>query len=183
MSNANLTTTSYLVLGAVALLGRATPYDLKRLVGFSIGNFWSFPHSQLYAEPRRLAELGLLEEEREDGGRRRRFYSITDTGREELGAWVAQPTTERYELRDLALLKLFFGNFGQPGDVERLARAQEETHRAQLESLESLEGQFEGLAGIEHQLATLRMGVLVERLSVRFWKEISENPPGGGRSR
>jgi DNA-binding PadR family transcriptional regulator len=178
MSNPELTTTSYVVLGLVGVLGRATPYDLKRVVSFSIGNFWSFPHSQLYAEPQRLTELGLLDEEREEGGRRRRFYSLTDTGREELESWLAEPTTERYELRDLALLKLFFGNFGGPGDVERLARAQEETHRLQLETLETLRKQFEGTSGIEYQLATLRMGVLVERLSVQFWKDIADNPPG-----
>jgi len=50
------------------LRGPSTPYDLKRFVQLSVGNFWPFPHTQLYAEPARLAEAGLLEET----GRRRR---------------------------------------------------------------------------------------------------------------
>ena len=50
-----LTPTSYIVLGFLSLLGEATPYDLKRMVSVSVGHFWSFPHSQLYAEPDRLA--------------------------------------------------------------------------------------------------------------------------------
>src|SRR5919109_3019495 len=108
MSNANLTTTSYLVLGLVGFLGRATPYDLKRLVAISIGNFWSFPHSQLYAEPQRLAEMGLLDEDREEEGRRRRWYSLTEAGREELRSWLAETTSAEDEVGDVGLLKLFF---------------------------------------------------------------------------
>ena len=47
----SLTPTSYLVLGLVARQGECTSYDMKRTVSGSIGYFWTFPHSQLYAEP------------------------------------------------------------------------------------------------------------------------------------
>jgi len=53
MAPIGLTSVSYLVLGLVGRAGSATPYDLKRRVGESIGNFWPFPHSQLYSEPAR----------------------------------------------------------------------------------------------------------------------------------
>src|SRR5436190_17819225 len=109
MSNGKLTPTSYLVLGSITLLGEATSYDLKRLVGLSIGHFWTFPHSQLYAEPERLVRMGLLTEEREAGGRRRRVYSITEEGRGELQDWLRDPETETAEIRYMASLKLFFG--------------------------------------------------------------------------
>ena len=39
---------SYLVLGIVAVRGPSTSYDLKRFVQLTIGNFWPFPHTQLY---------------------------------------------------------------------------------------------------------------------------------------
>ena len=61
MSTARLTTTSYVVLGMIAMRGPSTSYDLKRAVGHSVGYFWPFPHAQLYSEPKRLVELGLLE--------------------------------------------------------------------------------------------------------------------------
>ena len=60
---------SYLVLGIIALRGPSTSYDLKRFVQLSVGHFWPFPHTQLYAEPARLAEAGLLEETQEESGR------------------------------------------------------------------------------------------------------------------
>ena len=88
----------------------ATPYDLKGLVeAVASGNFWTLQHAQLYTEPARLAAAGYVTEEREEGGRRRKRYTITDKGREALREWRRAPTGELAELRDHGLLKLFFG--------------------------------------------------------------------------
>jgi len=57
VSTVNLTPTSYVVLGMVAMRGTTTSYDLKRAIGHSVGYFWPFPHAQLYSEPKRLVEL------------------------------------------------------------------------------------------------------------------------------
>ncbi|MGF7234739.1 MAG: PadR family transcriptional regulator, partial [Frankia sp.] len=107
-----LTPVSYLVLGELTRHGPATPYDLKRWVGASVGNFWSFPHAQLYKEPPRLAGAGLLVEEREPGGRRRRVFAVTDAGRAALRRWLATPATGPTELRDPGLLQLAFLDLG-----------------------------------------------------------------------
>src|SRR5690606_13071766 len=63
-----LTPTSYVVLGMVAMRGATTSYDLKRAIGHSVGYFWPFPHAQLYSEPKRLVELGLLSVSSEQDG-------------------------------------------------------------------------------------------------------------------
>ena len=109
MSRPGLTPVSYVVLGLVARDGSATPYALKTAVGRGVAHFWQFPHSQIYAETERLARLGLLAEEREQTGRRRRSYRITGAGRDALGAWLAEPTDEPPQFRSLGLLKLFVG--------------------------------------------------------------------------
>src|SRR5947208_4927776 len=129
VSNGKLTPTSYVVLGLVALVGETTSYDMKRLVGMSVGYFWTFPHSQLYAEPERLVEMGLLEERREEGGRRRRLYAITDSGLEELEDWLSDPETPPSEMRDSATLKLFFGNLTTRENVRKLAERQVEANQ------------------------------------------------------
>ncbi|MGC1341406.1 MAG: PadR family transcriptional regulator, partial [Candidatus Binataceae bacterium] len=92
MGNFRLTSTSYVVLGLIALGGRATPYDLKRRVAQSVANVWSFPHAQLYTEPVRLARAGLLEERREKGGRNRRHFTITPSGRAAVKKWLSEPS-------------------------------------------------------------------------------------------
>src|SRR5690348_14332730 len=121
MSSGRLSTTSYVVLGTIGLRGPSTPYDLKRAVGHSVGYFWSFPHAQLYSEPERLERMGLLEVETEQTGRRRKVYSITDEGRDAVRAWLAAPTHEHFEMRDIAEMKLFFNELGDTGNIVNLA--------------------------------------------------------------
>src|SRR5947209_15604374 len=108
MSTVHLTSTSYVVLGLLERLGPATPYDLKRAAQLGVSNLWSLPHAQLYVEPARLAAAGLLDEQREQGGRHRKRYTLTDQGRRALDEWRTTPTAEQTELRDPGLLKLFF---------------------------------------------------------------------------
>jgi len=121
VSTSRLSYTSYLVLGLVTSMGAATPYELKQMVGASIGSFWSFPHSQLYSEPERLAGLGLLAVEQEDSGRRRKRYSVTEAGRAALLDWLRTPSSESAEIREPGLLQLFFGGLADHEDVTRLA--------------------------------------------------------------
>ncbi len=165
-----LTETSYIVLGLVELAGQATPYDLKRVAQMSTSNFWSIPHTQLYTECARLAREGLLDERQEQTGRRRRTYQLTERGSELLARWRDQPTSELYELRDAATLKLFFG-----GDPAALAASQVEAHRRQLDVYERLR---EGLADAPlGQRLALECGIGHEREFIRFWLNVSETDP------
>jgi len=125
----SLTPVSYVVLGLVTRDGPVTPYDLKAAVGRGVAHFWQFPHSQIYSESERLARLGLLVEERETTGRRRRHYRVTAEGEKALAAWLAEPTSEVPQVRSLAMLKLYFGQLAHPEDIAALARAQQAMHR------------------------------------------------------
>ncbi len=134
----NLTPVSFVVLGLVARDGPVTPYDLKAAVGRGIANFWPFPHSQIYSESERLARLGLLAEERETTGRRRRHYRVTAEGEKALAAWLAEPTSEVPQVRSLAMLKLYFGQLTHPEDIAALARAQQAVHRERQAYLDAM---------------------------------------------
>jgi DNA-binding PadR family transcriptional regulator len=175
----SLTPTSYLVLGLVGHLGRCTSYEMKGVVAGSIGYFWTFPHSQLYAEPARLVGLGLLEEEQESGGRRRRTYQLTSEGRAALRRWLGEPTDMPTEIRDLALLKLFFGSQSEPDQVTRLATAAAAGHRARLDEYEAIAASVPASAD-RHQLATLALGIRYERASLAYWEAIAEVGPNYG---
>ena len=162
-----LTPASYIVLGLLDQAGEATPYDLKRMVAASIGNFLSLQHAQLYTEPERLAAAGLLTEKREDGGRRRKRYALTKAGRAALKAWLASPTGEMTELRDPGLLQLFFG-----ADPARLAAAQLETHRSKLEEYEQIHANFpDDPTGVR---LALEAGIAHEREWLRFWERLAQ---------
>ena len=167
MGEIRLTPTSYIVLGLLELAGESTPYQLKQLVARSVGHFWTLQHAQLYSEPERLAKAGYLTETRERGGRRRRLYSLTGRGRAALAAWRDDPASERAELREPALLKLFFG-----GDARRLAEVQLPAHREKLAEYEAIrDGMPDDVPDGPRQ--ALAMGVRHEREFVRFWEELA----------
>jgi len=161
-----LTPTSVIVLGLVQRAGSATPYELKQAVAATVGNFWSLPHSQVYAEPQRLARAGYLEERRERTGRRRRVFTLTPEGRAALDAWRSVPAAGLPELRDLALLKLFFG-----ADPRIVAPGQLEAHRAKLEAYQALRRIDDG-AGPRGSWLVLDAGIGHEREWVEFWERI-----------
>lgn len=177
MSNERLTPTSYLVLGLMAREGPSTPYELEQHVRATLGNFWTFPHTLLYSEPPRLAALGLVTEEREPEGRRRRVFTITPGGESALSAWLDRPSGASTELRDLGLLQLFFADLASGEARLRLATQQLAIHQAKLfayqgdERLERLPGEARrGQRTVEHWRGeTLRMGLLYEGAAVEFW--------------
>jgi DNA-binding PadR family transcriptional regulator len=166
--SSQLTPTSYIVLGFVEAAGELTPYELKQRLEVTVGNFWSVPHSQVYAEPARLAAAGHLSERQERGGRRRKRYALTPSGRSALEAWRNEATEELPQLRDLSLLKLFFG-----GDPRRLAPAQLAAHRRNLETYERMLAGDTG-TGPRGIWQTLEAGVAHEREWVRFWSKLRD---------
>jgi PadR family transcriptional regulator AphA len=171
MATPRLTPTSYVVLGLIEQMQPASPYDLKRAVSMGVGQFWSLPHTQLYAECARLAEAGLLSERREDGGRRRRIYRLTKSGGEALNRWRSESTSDLYELRDAGLLKLFFG-----ADARKLAPQQLNAHEEKLREYEAQLEECLAMKAPEGVIHAIEAGIGHEREYVRFWKRLG----GGG---
>ena len=163
-----LSPTSFIVLG---LLGQApgTPYELKARVAATLADFWSVQHAQFYTETARLAEEGLLSERQESGGLRRKTYSITKAGEDALQVWLAGSVDELAQLRDLALLKIFFG-----ADPTMIASAQLEAHRTKLAEYESLRKSARRAEVPEGMRLALRAGLLHERGFVKFWAAVIE---------
>jgi PadR family transcriptional regulator, regulatory protein AphA len=165
-----LTPTSYIVLGLLARADGVTPYDLKAMVAGGIGNLWSLQHTQLYAEPERLTKAGYLSETREEGGRRRKLYSITPAGLDALAAWLgSEPDDELPEVRDIGLLKVYFG--ANPASfAAKLAAA----HQVKLREYEALEDALREDPELAGQLTALRAGLGHEREWVRYWAALAE---------
>lgn len=159
--------------------GPSTSYDLKRAIGHSVGYFWHFPHAQLYSEPKRLEELGLLEVDEEGDGRRRKTYTITDEGRQALRAWLAEPTNQHFELRDIAEIKLFFNEFADPEDIARLAHDQVKQHEERIAEYEQMRERFGRKAEIASRMVTLELGLEMERAALRFWQSLVDQTRDG----
>jgi DNA-binding PadR family transcriptional regulator len=116
MSNRPLTTTSYAILGLLAIRPWAT-YDLAKVMQRSLHYFWPRAESNVYAEPKRLVEAGVAEAREEwNGERKRTVYSITEAGRQALEDWLATPSSEP-RLESEPHLRLLYADHGAKDDL------------------------------------------------------------------
>ena len=95
MSRGSLTTTSYAVLGLLAVKPWSS-YELTRQMDRSLGRIWPRAVSKLYEEPKKLVSHGLATASTEQNGQRTRtVYAITA---EAAGRWppgCTSPATGR----------------------------------------------------------------------------------------
>ena len=124
MSRGSLTTTSYAVLGLLAV-GPWSSYELTQQMDRSLGRVWPRAVSKLYEEPKKLVAHGLARSSTQLHGRRpRTVYSITAQGRQALAAWLNEPGAGPV-LEFEHLLKVFFAENGTKADLlATLAAAQ-----------------------------------------------------------
>jgi DNA-binding PadR family transcriptional regulator len=170
-----LSYSAYVVLGLIARYGPMTPYDLKAKVEQSVGRYWPIPHAQLYRDPERLTELGLLSEEAESHGRRRRVFSLTETGREVLHAWLVEPRCGQPENRDPSLLKLTFIDLVSDRHLAALAKSQAAQHNVWLEDYLRRRAELDvGDEGHTARDRLLDLGIRYERAYLEFWESIGD---------
>jgi DNA-binding PadR family transcriptional regulator len=160
---------SHVILGILAAAGPQTPYSLKQIIGRTIGYYWPFPHAQIYAETARLAELGLSVEEQEPTGLRRKRYAITPVGRAALESWLAAPTPDPAQFRDLGLLKLAFGSLSSPEARQTLRADQIASHEERLAAYE----RYAAMPLDPFLRATLELGLRYEQAALDFWRTVA----------
>jgi PadR family transcriptional regulator, regulatory protein AphA len=143
MSRGSVTTTSYAVLGLLAIQPWSS-YELTKQMDRSLGRIWPRAQSKLYEEPKKLVAHGLAKASEERVGQRyRTVYAITPKGRRALAAWLREPG-DGPVLEFEQLLKIFFSEHGTKSDAlatlgttERWARDRSaESHAVGLQYLE-----------------------------------------------
>jgi PadR family transcriptional regulator AphA len=172
-----LSPTSYVVLGLIHLRGPSTPYELEAAVQKSVEYFWKFPHSQLYREPDRLAASGHLAVDQEIDGRRRKVFSLTTLGRNALHSWLNRPVEDVFEMRDEAVLQLFFSDHLPSSALVDLAHRELSLYQQRLEEYARIASRELPRHGQDRRMAPLRLGVKLAEAFCEFWEEIAQDPP------
>jgi DNA-binding PadR family transcriptional regulator len=99
-------------------LGSRTGYDIKQKIELSTRFFWGASYGQIYPELKRLAAAGLVEAEPDPrGGVKRTAYRLTPAGERVLHDWLTDQGHQLFEMRDEALLKIFFGDLLTPDEL------------------------------------------------------------------
>jgi len=157
MSTSALTTTSYAVLGLLAIKPWSS-YELTQQMDRSLGRIWPRAVSKLYEEPKKLVAHGLARSATERNGRRTRtVYAITPEGRRALRDWLAEPG-EGPALEFEQLLKVFFADHGTTADVlATLAAARDWAQARGQESLAIGEEYADGRGQFPERAAVLQL--------------------------
>jgi DNA-binding PadR family transcriptional regulator len=125
VSSGPLTTTSYAVLGLLAVKPWSS-YELTQQMDRSLGRIWPRATSKLYEEPKKLVAHGLARSSTEHTGRRSRtVYAITAKGRRALRRWLGEPGAGPV-LECEQLLKVFFAEHGSTADLKATLEATRE---------------------------------------------------------
>ena len=116
MSSPPLTTTSYAILGLLAVKSWTT-HELVLQIDRSLRRIWPRAQSKLYEEPKKLVARGYARATDDSVGRRRRTrYTITAKGRVALAAWLREPGDGPI-LEFEQLLKISFADSGSKADI------------------------------------------------------------------
>jgi DNA-binding PadR family transcriptional regulator len=181
-SHTELTATDHVVLGMVGL-GADTGYAIKRTVEDSIRFFWTISQAQIYPSLERLEREGLLRGRSDPRGRRqRRVYELTPAGGSALEEWLRREEELPFELRDTAMVKLFFADALTPEEAAGLLRrvgmrSVERVRALELIERRALEGRVEVGA---FPLLTLEMGVAYHQAVADLCGEFERRLAGGG---
>jgi len=172
----SLSPTARVILGLLKFSPR-TGYDIKRVTDFSTRFFWGASYGQIYPELRRLERAGLVRARDEPRGRRpRRVYELTPKGDGELSKWLLGES-DVYEVRDEALLRLFFGELVEPEELLALVRRRRallEGAAAHFRSISDQLGVVEGPSG-----EVLRYGIELMDWTAAWWADLERrlSPP------
>lgn len=139
-----------------------TGYRLREAIAESVGHFWRESYGQLYPALREIEQQGLVVADRVPGdGRRQVQYRITDAGRAELRAWLAEEPESVTSTRSELLLKVFFGRHADPGVIRGHLERHSAALRAAAEGYRMLRRELEAETGADRRywLATVMHGL------------------------
>lgn len=172
MSSAGrLTTTSYAVLGLLAIQPWST-YELTRQMDRSLGRIWPRAASKLYEEPKKLVGHGLADARQERVGKRpRTVYAITPAGRSALAKWLTEPGAGP-ELESEHLLKLFFADQGTRDEaLATVAAARAWAEERNADNREVGHAYLAGEGDFQDRLAT---NMIAGRFLTDFYRMVAE---------
>ena len=110
--SSDLNNVSYVTLTLIGQ-GGASPQDLVEMHRSAAQIYYAVAPSRLYAEPKRLEELGYVSSVKRPGKTRERtFYTLTPAGTEALRRWAVEPPSLP-RIQNEAIPKLLCGDLVQ----------------------------------------------------------------------
>ena len=168
---------AHVILGLL-LIAPQSFYDLIKAFEKGVALFYSASSGSIRrALDTLLARASIEVASVEPGGRGRKVYRVTDTGRAEFHAWMTQEPTGP-DLETAALSRLYFLGLLEPeerGPVLRRITARAEADLAALSALDAhldtVDFPEEYRDVVVHQRATLDYGIAAQRFMLDWFRD------------
>jgi DNA-binding PadR family transcriptional regulator len=173
---------AYALLSSLLVDGSQSGYDLVKIFDEQISCYWRASHQQVYKELRGLEKKGWTRSETIAQTQRpnKTVYSITDLGRQELTAWILQPS-QPTPIREELMVKLKAGFLVPPATLITELSRRQQIHQNGINALKVMQAAnfptvlTEGPKSLPfearlHHLA-LRRGIRYETEWVEWCKE------------
>lgn len=102
----------YLILGLL-ILSPMTGYELRQFIRQNLALICSDSAGSVQTALAKLGREGFVTSSESAGGRRKKTYSITESGRAAFSEWVAQPM-QAERAKNMELSRLFFLGLAKP---------------------------------------------------------------------
>ncbi|MFD8573254.1 PadR family transcriptional regulator [Streptomyces sp. NPDC059639] len=196
MPTPRLPQTAWAVLGLLSFPGERTGYELKKWADASLRFFYGAPaFSQIYAELRRLEELGYVTSRRSgpEEPRAKRTYAITGEGRAALDSWAADTDDPgAVSLKHPVLLRVWLGHLAEPERLCALVAEHIEHTEGELSDVREALAKTDGVEAWAHPQIALRWserrlvaevelarGMLADLLALRPRQPATDAPTHG----
>ena len=177
---------AYVILGLL-LIAPQTYYGLVKGFEAGVALFYSASSGSIKRALDNLLTRGLIEiASTENGGRGKKVYRVTDTGRREFRAWMTSDLGGS-DLESAALSRLYFLGLLEPSARVPVLRRIEARIESDLARFSQLDEQLdlvdvpEGLGDVAaHQRATLDYGIASLRFALGWFRDYVNRPGWGG---
>ncbi|MER5946679.1 PadR family transcriptional regulator [Streptomyces sp. NPDC001904] len=160
MPTPRLPQTAWAVLGLLSFPGERTGYELKKWADSSLRFFYGAPaFSQIYAELRRLEDLGYVTSRRSgpEEPRAKRAYTITEAGRAALASWAAGTHDPgAVSLKHPVLLRVWLGHLAEPERLRALVAEHVTRAEGELRDVRDALAKADGVDAWAHPQIALR---------------------------
>lgn len=139
--------------------GEKTGYEIKKYMENSTHYFFNIGFSSIYPKFKKLEKEGLVTlRQQVKNGKLNKVYTITDAGTSQFKEWLEVPPRIG-QIRDEALLKVFFYDFLESGKIEGQLDAYRRELKQQVSSLREIKQRFASYDIEPWKMTTLEFGI------------------------
>ena len=152
-------------------------YDIKKVIEKNFGVFYKASYGSLYPALKRLTAKGyVVNHEETQGGRKKIYYHITESGKQCFLEWLTTPM-EVLDGTNPNLSKVYFFGYLPMEERKKQLLVYEQRNEIYLHELEELEEQLRIVENPEkfyYKFSTLYYGISITKKTIEWCKHVRE---------